>query len=448
MTEKTAGSRSKTFDVRLCMLFAIRGYTRNLKDFKLKHKVSEYGMFSDIVFDEGSENYQVFYVKHQVSTNTNVNLKITHSYLFNEKFDTNFNLLKLVRSLRELNLSGPLRNKIKGAVVFTNLDFDHNDGKMSPKLAQSTLESIQLVPVTLNDHAIFDTKCDLNPEAKYYEFSCVFNIIRVLQKQAKIILDRQNGGHPLQVNDEDFLRNFETLSEEDIRQNALETNIFAVNQPNDIEIEKLIKKEMSDVFKLKSVDPIYNTVEKRFREWYETKKPIWASANNSPSNVTQNEISFKDVDELFQRNVKKISFGIVSPISSFTGRTNELNTIREELEKKRQVVVSQAVAIHGLGGIGKTEVTRQFVKNYGISDFYGRVIWIAAESNELVKKSFIRLAHNLEINDISKKTPKVLIDEVFEYFEGLKVLFVFDNYDNFPEGKFCYFLTFSAFHIL
>lgn len=99
----------------------------------------------------------------------------------------------------------------------------------------------------------------------------------------------------------------------------------------------------------------------------------------------------------------------------------EMNRIRVQLTDKKDLIVSQTVAISELGGIGKTQnLLRQFIKQFGESDFFGRVIWISAQNYTLVDKSFKRLGEHLKFQKITKKNTKTIIGEVFEYFEGLK----------------------------
>ena len=55
---------------------------------------------------------------------------------------------------------------------------------------------------------------------------------------------------------------------------------------------------------------------------------------------------------------KIISFGIIPPIKTFTGRRQEIETLFHHLENPDVDVV----VISGIGGQGKTQLSRQFLK--------------------------------------------------------------------------------------
>jgi hypothetical protein len=45
-----------------------------------------------------------------------------------------------------------------------------------------------------------------------------------------------------------------------------------------------------------------------------------------------------------------------APNPAFTGREAELERLGERLQKNGEVAVTQTVALHGLGGVGKTQL--------------------------------------------------------------------------------------------
>lgn len=414
---RTSGARGITYESRFCILLFIRAYIRELINFKLEYQVPEAGKFDDIVFGDGNDFY-LFQLKHKDNQSEK---KITHRQFFNEKYNSDYNLIKYVKTFKDLWSHQKFKDKVKAAVVYTNITFEikndqlHLEKNRTPNEKNwfGNLKSIKVVPLKRDYSIIFDAT-NLFPNAKYYKFDNDPNIIKILKRQA-----------------EDFKDSIGILTENDIRE-ALQYIVYAVNQPNDEELERLIKREMKNYFKLLNADTIYNDLEKHFRDWCDRKTTI----NHENGIQKQEVITFSEAEDLFQKNVNNISFGVTAPTKAFIGRNVELKKIREKLKENHDIVVSQSITITGLGGVGKTELTRQFIKKYGKEDFYGRVIWIEAESNETVESSFKQFAMQLRIPDASSKDTKAIINEVFEYFKGFKVLFVFDNFDNYPGSKF------------
>jgi tetratricopeptide (TPR) repeat protein len=62
----------------------------------------------------------------------------------------------------------------------------------------------------------------------------------------------------------------------------------------------------------------------------------------------------------------------------FKGRKDELADIHRLLQKSAAVAVTQAVAVHGLGGIGKTQLANEYAWLY--ADHYSALLWVSADS--------------------------------------------------------------------
>lgn len=407
MASGTSGARGITYESRMCMFLFIRGYTNSLRDFKLNYQVKDAQKFDDVVFDEGGESYYLFQLKHKENQP-----RISHSHLFSEKFNTDYNLLKYVWSFQQLQSTAKFKNKVKAAVIFTNIEFELKQNELglivnqrpSATMWYAGLKSFPLTPITFDDHKIYNFTSAF-PKAKYYKFENVPYIVDILKRQA-ITLANEVG----------------SITEDEIRQ-ALHHIVYAVCQPNDQELEEIVKNEIKNHFKIHHPDMIYSVLENLIRNWCDTNENIGNKRQK------QEFLTFIDANLFFERHVKRISFGVVAPISAFTGRIEELEEIKNKLSKQTNIIVTQSLTISGLGGIGKTQLTKQFIKQFGESDFYGRVIWIEAESDDSVKRSFIQFAELINIRDVRTKDSKALIEEVFQFFDGVKVLFVFDNYD-------------------
>jgi tetratricopeptide (TPR) repeat protein len=81
--------------------------------------------------------------------------------------------------------------------------------------------------------------------------------------------------------------------------------------------------------------------------------------------------------------------------ASFTGRNRDLDALREQLRSTSMAVVVP-VALHGLGGVGKTQVALEYAHRFK-SD-YDLVWWINAERPDLVSVSLTQLGDRLGIH--------------------------------------------------
>lgn len=402
-----SSGRGHNYEYKMCMLYVFRGLAKKLTNFRLRYQVREAGIFDDVVFDLGGENYQVLQLKHR----QNLKDKICSERLLNSNIDDQyFNLLKSVKSLIDINSRGTLKDKVKMAVLFTTIDFDFKkDKKDSTKLSlkksykfgNNEVTDIQLEPFYPNTNAIFDTSNSF-PNAKYYKFHEDPNIINILTTQL--------------------------VHQSNKMKDALKYIIYAVRQPNDQQLANIIKKEIKDYFHFNNelADRVYNDFNTEMMNWCIFKDPFTGQTFDE-----RHVIQFKNADKFFQTYVKKVFLGEKPPSSSFTGHEGVLNSIREELKKKHEFI------IYSLEGMGKTELVKQFIKKYGESDFYGRVIWINAECDDSVKNSFLDLAKKISIQGCIYTI--TIIREIFGFFKDVKVLFVFENFNN---RKYFYFFFF------
>jgi hypothetical protein len=80
--------------------------------------------------------------------------------------------------------------------------------------------------------------------------------------------------------------------------------------------------------------------------------------------------------------------------ASFTGRSEILEKLRDQLASSSQAVVLP-LALHGLGGVGKTQVALEYAWRY-MAD-YDVVWWVSAEQRELITPTLADLATRLGI---------------------------------------------------
>jgi tetratricopeptide (TPR) repeat protein/DNA-binding XRE family transcriptional regulator len=84
----------------------------------------------------------------------------------------------------------------------------------------------------------------------------------------------------------------------------------------------------------------------------------------------------------------------------FTGRERLLELLLERLSATRAASLTQAQALFGLGGIGKTQTATEFAFRY--VDYYSHVFWLKADTRETLLADVAALAQLLELPELAK----------------------------------------------
>ncbi|KAI3336292.1 kinesin light chain [Xylariaceae sp. AK1471] len=126
----------------------------------------------------------------------------------------------------------------------------------------------------------------------------------------------------------------------------------------------------------------------------------------------------------------------VPEIERFVAREQELAEMQETLrtDGSRRVVV-----LHGLGGIGKTQLAIAYAKRF--RDNYSAVFWLNIEDENTLKQSFVNMAKQIRREHPSAIRSSVgtgenldeVIDAVKEWLSlpnNTRWLLIYDNYDN------------------
>jgi tetratricopeptide (TPR) repeat protein/transcriptional regulator with XRE-family HTH domain len=79
----------------------------------------------------------------------------------------------------------------------------------------------------------------------------------------------------------------------------------------------------------------------------------------------------------------------------FTGREEVLTHLHSLLHSSKIVALTQVLAISGLGGIGKTQTAIEYA--YRHRDDYSAVLWVKADTREVLASDFAALAHILHL---------------------------------------------------
>ena len=137
------------------------------------------------------------------------------------------------------------------------------------------------------------------------------------------------------------------------------------------------------------------------------------------------------------------SFSIVFSLSEVS-ETSHFLARQEELDAMHQILSDgsgrQAVTLHGLGGIGKTQLAIAYAKAH--RNDYSAILWLNIKDEISVKQSYSRIAKRILrehplISQFSMITNDSKLDEVMaavkrwlEHVQNTQWLMIFDNYDS------------------
>jgi len=100
----------------------------------------------------------------------------------------------------------------------------------------------------------------------------------------------------------------------------------------------------------------------------------------------------------------------------FTGRQVELQVLRRALQESGSMAVTQTVTVHGLGGVGKTQLAVQYAWKY-LREF-DAVLWARADSPEALDASLAGLASVLRLPEANEHEQAVQIKAVLGWLAG------------------------------
>src|SRR5581483_5471661 len=113
----------------------------------------------------------------------------------------------------------------------------------------------------------------------------------------------------------------------------------------------------------------------------------------------------------------------------FTGRAEILEALHTQLGVEQAVALTQSWALHGLGGVGKTQIALEYAYQHALE--YSAVFWVGAETSEQIIASFLRIAEILQLPQRTDKEQQRVVSAVRNWLSTHgQWLLIWDNVED------------------
>ena len=110
----------------------------------------------------------------------------------------------------------------------------------------------------------------------------------------------------------------------------------------------------------------------------------------------------------------------------FTGREDILERLHSTLRAQQTKALTQALAMNGLGGIGKSQTAIEYIYRYHTD--YQAILWVQADSPEVLSADFVKLAALLDLPEQDETEQPRIIEAVKRWFHThIHWLLILDN---------------------
>jgi tetratricopeptide (TPR) repeat protein len=165
----------------------------------------------------------------------------------------------------------------------------------------------------------------------------------------------------------------------------------------------------------------------------------WEQGDNLPESKTMVlELARRlKLDNQETRQLLEASLTALAPLWSvpyprnpfFIGREQILEALHTRLKTRQAVALTQSSALHGLGGVGKTQIALEYAYRHALE--YSAVFWIAAETDEQTIASLLRIAEVLQVPGRHDKDQQRVVGAIHQWLNSHSgCLLIWDNVED------------------